>query len=75
MTLDEIQDQALKLSNEERLQLMNALARSLQPSPKAVSKRQGIAERLIGIAKTDEPPPSDEEVREILDERLARKYL
>lgn len=75
MTFQEIQDQALKLSSKERLQLMNALARSLQSTPDRASRRQGAAARLIGIAKTDAPPPSDEEVARILDERLVQKYL
>ncbi|MCU0552511.1 MAG: hypothetical protein MUC48_24530 [Leptolyngbya sp. Prado105] len=74
MKLDEIQDQALNLSPEERLKLANVLMRSLQPTRPA-TKRQEIAERLIGMAQTDAPPPSDEEVAAILDERLAQKYL
>lgn len=74
MKLDEIQDQALKLSREERLQLVNVLMQSLQPTSKTAAKRHGLAASLIGIAKTD-APPSDEEVRAILDERLTQKYL
>jgi len=75
MTYQDVQDQALKLSSEERLQLMNALARSLRPTSKPTAKREGLAASLIGMAKTDAPPPSDEEVRAMLDERLAEKYL
>jgi hypothetical protein len=75
MTLQEIQTQALKLSNEERWQLIDVLRRSLQPQPESTAKPQGLAASLIGIAKTDEPPPSDEEVEAILDERLSQKYL
>jgi hypothetical protein len=75
MQLDEIQDQALKLSPEERLQLANVLIRSLQSTPRPAAKNQEIAERLIGMAQTDTPPPSDEEVQAMLDERLAQKYL
>lgn len=75
MKYQDVQDQALKLSDEERWQLVNVLLRSLQPASEPIAERQGIAERLIGIAKTDSPPPSDEEVRAILDERLAQKYL
>lgn len=75
MQLDEIQDQALKLSPEERLQLANVLIRSLQLTPRPATNRQEIAERLIGMAQIDTPPPSDEEVAAMLDERLAQKYL
>lgn len=75
MTLTELQDQALKLPSEERLQLMNILMRSLQPQPSPTSKPKGIAASLIGIARTDGPTPTDEEVRVMLDERLVQKYL
>lgn len=75
MTLHELQDQALKLSVEERLQLINILTRSLIPKTDSVAKPKGLAASLIGIAKTDTPPPTDEEVKALLDERLVQKYL
>ncbi len=83
MTLRELQDQALRLFNEDRCQLINVLMRSrsdssgvsLQPKPQSAVKPQGLAASLIGIAKTDTPAPTDEEVNAILDERLAQKYL
>ncbi len=75
MTLRELQDQALRLSNEDRCQLINVLMRSLQPKPQSAVKPQGLAASLIGIAKTDAPSLTDEEVDAILDERLAQKYL
>jgi len=75
MTLNELQEQALKLPSEERLQLIDALTRSLQPQALPTPKPKGLVASLIGIAKTDELPPTDEEVRVMLDERLAQKYL
>jgi hypothetical protein len=36
---------------------------------------QGIVASLVGIAKTDRPAPTDEEVAAMLDERLVEKYL
>jgi hypothetical protein len=83
MTLHELQAQALKLSNEDRCQLINTLMRScsdssgvsLQPKPQSAVKPHGLAASLIGIAKTDTPPPTDEEVNAMLDERLVQKYL
>lgn len=65
----------LKLSADERLQLANILMRSLQPKPHSSAKPEGLAASLIGIAKTDAPPPTDEEVEAMLDERLVQKYL
>jgi hypothetical protein len=73
MTLHKLQDQALELSVEDRWQLINALMRSLQPKNLSTVKPNGLAESLIGIAKTDVPPPTDEEVSLMLDERLAQK--
>jgi hypothetical protein len=75
MTLHELQDQALQLSAEERWELINALVRSLQPPSQSVEKPKGLVASLIGIAKTDAPPPNDEEVQAMLDERLVQKYL
>lgn len=75
MTLTELQAQALKLPLEERWQLISALIRSVQPeTPKAIEPK-GLAASLVGLAKTDSPPPTDEEVAMMLDERLAQKYL
>lgn len=75
MMLHELQAQALKLSVEERWQLMQALMLSLQPRPRLTAKPKGSAMRLVGLARTDAPPPTDEEVKVMLDERLAEKYL
>ncbi len=75
MTLHELQDRALRLSAEERWLLINALMRSLQPKPRSQMKPKGLAASLIGIAKTDSPPPTDAEVKAMLDERLVQKYL
>jgi hypothetical protein len=73
MTPHELQTQALELPTADRWQLTNALLRSLQ-SP-STAKPQGLAASLIGIAKTDSPAPTDDEVAAMLDERLAQKYL
>ncbi len=75
MTLQEIQEQALRLSLEERWQLINALMKSIQPQSQLKAKPKGLAASLIGIAKTDSPPPTDEEVKAMLNERLVKKYL
>lgn len=69
MTLRELEDQALRLSAEDRWQLINTLMRSLEPKFQPTSKPKGLAASLIGIAKTDSLPPTDEEVKAMLDER------
>jgi hypothetical protein len=73
MTPHELQTQALALPTADRWQLTNALLRSLQ-SP-STAKPQGLAASLIGIAQTDSPAPTDDEVAAMLDERVAQKYL
>ena len=51
------------------------IIKSVQPQSPSKVKPQGLAASLIGIAKTDAPPPTDEEVKAMLDERLVKKYL
>jgi hypothetical protein len=75
MTIRELESQALKLSVRDRQHLIKALQRSLQTQKQPAVKPKGLAASLIGIAKTDAPPPTDEEVKVMLDERLAQKYL
>lgn len=75
MTLRELQEQALELSVEERWQLVKTLIQSLQSNSQLAVKPKGLAASLIGIAKTDARPPTDEEVKVMLDERLVQKYL
>jgi hypothetical protein len=46
-----------------------------QSRPYAVSKeRAEAALQLIGILKTDQPPPTDEEVEKIVEEARMEKY-
>ncbi|HEY9826808.1 MAG TPA: hypothetical protein V6D19_15310 [Stenomitos sp.] len=75
MNLQELQEQVLKLSVGERLQLIHCLQRSLQNEQLLVAKSQGLANSLIGIAKIDDCLPTDAKVKAILDERLVQKYL
>jgi hypothetical protein len=57
MTLNELQEKALKLPSDERWQLINALMRSLQSEPSQLPKPKGLAVSLVGLAKTDGPLP------------------
>jgi hypothetical protein len=75
MTIRELESQALKLSVRDRQHLIKTLQRSLQTKKQPAVKPKGLAASLIGIAKTDAPPPTDEEVKVMLDERLVQKYL
>ncbi|MGK7872997.1 MAG: hypothetical protein AB4426_06715 [Xenococcaceae cyanobacterium] len=63
MSLQELKNQAYKLSVSDRLELVSGIIESLsrelrprKPLPKDFVKR------LRGIAKTDAPPPTDAEL-------------
>jgi hypothetical protein len=75
MSLQELREQALQLSVSDRLELMSAILQSLQHELRPRPNRKGAAQRLIGLAKTDQPPPTDAEVEAMLEERLVEKYL
>jgi len=78
MTINELQEQALRLPVDERLQLIDVLMRSLQPTSDSTApaiKQRGLAASLIGLAKTDRPTPTDEDVKAMLDERRMQKYM
>ena len=76
MSLQELREQALQLSVSDRLTLMKTILYSLEeelrPRPPVP---EDIVERMIGLAKTDAPPPTDTEVEAMLEERLVEKYL
>ncbi|UZQ52777.1 hypothetical protein OOK60_09520 [Trichothermofontia sichuanensis B231] len=82
MNLRDVQDQALQLSDRDRLELISVLINSLrhaqslpQRSLTSHPKPQGVAQSLIGIAKIDAPPPTDAEVKAMLVERRDRQLL
>ncbi len=60
----------------DRLLLIEAIVQSLEhelrprePVP------EGVVERWRGFFKTERPPPTDEEVEKMKEERLEEKYL
>ncbi|GGA46734.1 hypothetical protein [Okeania sp. KiyG1] len=74
--LEELRKKALNLSVSDQLLLLKAITDSLneelRPRP---DLPPDFVDRMIGIAKTDSPPPNDEEVEAMLEERLVEKYL
>jgi hypothetical protein len=76
MSWQELRKEAMQLSVSDRLALVEAIVGALseelrprQPIPK------GTLTGLHGLLKTDEPPPTDEEIEALLEERLKEKYL
>ena len=74
MTLQELQDNALELTIEDRWQLINALMKSVRSRVPLVSKHQVLAASLIGIAKTETTPQTDDQVKAMLVERRIEKF-
>jgi hypothetical protein len=76
MSLQELREQALQLSVSDRLALMSTIIESLQHElrPRPLVPKD-IVDRMMGLAKTDAPPPTDTEVEAMLEERLVEKYL
>ncbi|HBE30949.1 MAG TPA: hypothetical protein DD990_06245 [Cyanobacteria bacterium UBA11368] len=76
MNLQELKNEAYKLSVIDRLALVEAIIRSLSNE---LRPRTPVAdevwEQLRGGLKTETPPPSDAEIEVMLQERLEEKYL
>lgn len=75
MTLQELKEQAFKLSVKDRLALISAIVESLQDIPISAPDRSSAIRRMRGLLKTDKPTPTDEEVTAMLEERRVEKYL
>ena len=73
MTREEIVKEARQLPVAEREAVVEELTRSIreeiQPRP-----RVSIVDQLYGIAKPDDPMPSDEELKEDYIRYLTEKY-
>ena len=50
------------------------LLETTETDPVGPPPRKGSLKDMLGILKTDAPPPNDEECRAILEEELMRKY-
>ncbi len=84
MSLQDLKAQACRLSVNDRLELVRSIIESLQdvasqqtePSlrERCFSKSEAI-KQMKGLLKTDQPAPSDEQVKAMLEERRVEKYL
>jgi hypothetical protein len=71
MNLQELKQEADKLSVSDRLALIEAIVQSLMNELETrLPVAKGTLTGLRGLLKTDAPPPSDREVQVILEERL-----
>jgi hypothetical protein len=69
MSLQELKEQAFKLSVSDRLALVNAIIQSLQDTLNPQPNRKTLINQMRGLLKTDQPPPTDAQVQAILEER------
>lgn len=74
MQLKQLKVEAIKLSPQERIELVSEIVKSLQNAPVDQSDRSAAIERMRGLLATDRPAPTDEEVASMLEERLKEKY-
>ena len=76
MNWEELRKEAYKLPVYERLLLVNSIISSLteelRPRP---PQGEGGLTQLTGLLKTEASPPTDEEIKTILEEHREEKYL
>jgi hypothetical protein len=75
MSLQELKEQAFKLSVSDRLALVNAIIQSLQDTLNPQPNRKTLINQMRGALKTARPAPTDAQIEEILEERRVEKYL
>ena len=75
MLLQNLKEEAVKLSPSDRLALVSAIIESLQNTPSPKPDRSGAIRRMRGLLKTDQPAPTDEEGAAMLEERRVENYL
>ena len=74
MTRQQLLSEIGRLSLAERVELLEAISRSVREELRPRPRPQGAVGRLRGIARPDGPPPSDEELKEDYVNYLAGKY-
>jgi hypothetical protein len=74
MTYQEIVESIDHLSLQERLALLELLARSVRLDLADARQEAPLSELLYGILAQGVPPPTDEELREDYTDYLLRKY-
>jgi hypothetical protein len=78
MLFQELQQTIEKLSVEERLTLLSAIAQSVQRDlqPQHATDKRAIVDQLRGCLKQHgKPAPTDAEIEEMREERLVENYL
>ena len=58
----------------QRFDLVQQVLKTLAPNPEALRPRYSSLQKLSGILATDQPAPSDAEVKQWLEEARMEKY-
>jgi hypothetical protein len=74
MTHEQLIQEIRQLPLEERMEILEAISRSVREERQRRERRGSAVSRLRGIAKPDGPPPSDEEIEEDYTRYLTEKY-
>ena len=74
MTRQQLLSEIGRLPLAEKVELLEAISRSVREELQPRAPRRGSVMDLRGIAKPDGPPPSDEELKEDYVRYLAEKY-
>ena len=70
-----ILDELRKWPSSERLRLARLILETIETQPVSPIAPKGSLKDLLGILKTDSPPPNDEECQSILEEELIKKHV
>ena len=58
-----------------RLTLARRIVETMEIASASTSPRKGSLKDVLGILKTDAPPPTEEQCRAILDEELLKQHM
>jgi hypothetical protein len=74
MTRQQLLSEIERLPLADRVELLEAITRSVREELRPRARTPGLAGRLRGIARPDGAPPTDEELKEGYVNYLAGKY-
>lgn len=72
--IDEVMQVVLNWPSDKRLSLVQEVLRTLQSDIKHPGRRRHPLNEALGLAATEGPPPSDEDVRRILETSRMERY-
>ena len=75
MSLQKLKEQAFQLPESDRLEPVRAIIESLQNQPSQKSERTSIIKQMKGLLKTNQPAPTNEQIKAMLEEHRVEKYL